>query len=40
VDDDVSVASAISKAIAENGRIDVLVNNAGVGGGGSVEEMS
>src|SRR6266481_7730197 len=40
VDDDVSVDSAISKAIAENGRIDVLVNNAGVGGGGSVEEMS
>jgi NAD(P)-dependent dehydrogenase (short-subunit alcohol dehydrogenase family) len=27
VDDDVSVESAISKAIAENGRIDVLVNN-------------
>jgi NAD(P)-dependent dehydrogenase (short-subunit alcohol dehydrogenase family) len=40
VDDDVSVDSAISKAIAENGRVDVLVNNAGVGGGGSVEEMS
>jgi NAD(P)-dependent dehydrogenase (short-subunit alcohol dehydrogenase family) len=39
VDDDASVTSAIGKAIAENGRIDVLVNNAGVGGGGSVEEV-
>ena len=39
VDNDASVNSAIGKAIAENGRIDVLVNNAGVGGGGSVEEV-
>jgi NAD(P)-dependent dehydrogenase (short-subunit alcohol dehydrogenase family) len=38
-DDDASVNIAIGKAIAENGRIDVLVNNAGVGGGGSVEEV-
>jgi NAD(P)-dependent dehydrogenase (short-subunit alcohol dehydrogenase family) len=39
VDNDASVNSAIGKAIAENGRIDVLVNNAGVGGGGSVGEV-
>jgi NAD(P)-dependent dehydrogenase (short-subunit alcohol dehydrogenase family) len=39
VDNDASVNSAIGQAIAENGRIDVLVNNAGVGGGGSVEEV-
>src|SRR3984893_13427185 len=39
VDDDASVENAISKGIAENGRIDVLVNNAGIGGGGSVEEV-
>ena len=39
VDDDASVSNAIDKALAENGRIDVLVNNAGVGGGGSVEEV-
>ncbi len=39
VDEDASVASAISKVIAENGHIDVLVNNAGLGGGGSVEEV-
>src|SRR5260370_39451567 len=39
VDDDASVSEAVGKALAENGRIDVLVNNAGVGGGGSVEEL-
>lgn len=39
VDDDASVSSAIGKVLAENGRIDVLVNNAGMGGGGSVEEV-
>src|SRR6476659_4422884 len=33
VDDDASVERAISKALSEHGRIDVLVNNAGVGGG-------
>jgi len=40
VDDDASVDGTISKILSEHGRIDVLVNNAGVGGGGSVEEVS
>ncbi len=40
VDDDASVSNAIGKVLAECGRIDVLVNNAGVGGRGSVEEVS
>jgi len=40
VDDDASVDSALGKVLAEHGRLDVLVNNAGVGGGGSVEENS
>ena len=40
VDDDASVSNAVGKVLAENGHIDVLVNNAGViGGGGSVEEV-
>ena len=39
VDDDASVARAVRTVLAEKGRIDVLVNNAGVGGGGSVEEL-
>ncbi len=38
VDSDASVSEAVERAMAEHGRIDVLVNNAGVGGGGSVEE--
>ena len=40
VDDDASVESALGKVLAEHGRLDVLVNNAGIGGGGSVEESS
>jgi NAD(P)-dependent dehydrogenase (short-subunit alcohol dehydrogenase family) len=40
VDDDASVESAFGKVLAEHGRLDVLVNNAGIGGGGSVEESS
>jgi NAD(P)-dependent dehydrogenase (short-subunit alcohol dehydrogenase family) len=39
VDDDASVSDAVDRALVENGRIDVLVNNAGVGGRGSVEEV-
>ena len=39
VDDDASVNSAVGKALSVNGSIDVLVNNAGIGGGGSVEEV-
>jgi len=39
VDDDASVRDAIGKALAERGHIDVLVNNAGIGGGGAVEEV-
>jgi NAD(P)-dependent dehydrogenase (short-subunit alcohol dehydrogenase family) len=38
VDDDASVREAFSKVVALHGPIDVLVNNAGVPGGGSVEE--
>jgi len=38
VDDDASARNAIEQALAEQGRIDVLVNNAGVGTMGAVEE--
>ncbi len=38
VNDDASVEHAFKAVSAEHGRIDVLVNNAGIGGGGSVEE--
>jgi NAD(P)-dependent dehydrogenase (short-subunit alcohol dehydrogenase family) len=38
VDDDASVREAFAKVIAQHGPINVLVNNAGVPGGGSVEE--
>ncbi len=40
VDDDASVDSAVKRVISEHGPIDVLVNNAGLGGSGSVEETS
>jgi NAD(P)-dependent dehydrogenase (short-subunit alcohol dehydrogenase family) len=38
VDSDESVHGAFAKILAEAGRIDVLVNNAGISGGGAVEE--
>ena len=38
VDSDESVRTAFAKILAEAGRIDVLVNNAGIPGGGAVEE--
>jgi len=39
VDDDASVDKAIAGVLADKGRIDVLVNNAGISAGGSVEEL-
>jgi NAD(P)-dependent dehydrogenase (short-subunit alcohol dehydrogenase family) len=40
VDNDGSVAKAITQILATTGRIDVLVNNAGVLGSGPIEEVS
>ncbi len=39
VDDDASVTRAIAHTLADAGRIDVLVNNAGVQGSGAIEEI-
>ena|SRR5690348_1777731 len=39
VDNDASVSQAIAQILGEAGRIDVLVNNAGVQGSGPVEEV-
>ena len=38
VDHDNSVRRGFSEIVAEQGPIDVLVNNAGIGGGGAIEE--
>ena len=38
--DEASVAAAIQKTISTFGKIDVVVNNAGYGIGGSIEELS
>src|SRR4051812_30235928 len=40
VDNDTSAAQPIQQAISEAGRIDVLVNNAGIATMGSVEESA
>src|SRR5213594_1121485 len=40
VTDDESVAGAVREVLGRSGRIDVLVNNAGVGSAGAAEESS
>ena len=40
VTDDVSVAGAVREVLDRSGRIDVLVNNAGIGSSGASEESS
>jgi len=40
VTDDASVESAVQGVLADHGRIDVLVNNAGIGHRGTLEQLS
>lgn len=40
VADDSSVASVVQQVLAQHGRIDLLVNNAGIGAAGAAEELS
>lgn len=39
VDDDASVKRGVGEVLAKAGAIDVVVNNAGMGGGGAIEEV-
>ncbi len=39
VNSDASVEKSINRLLVEHDQIDVLVNNAGLGGGGSIEEL-
>ena len=39
VDDQASVTRGVKEVLDRSGRIDVLVNNAGIGGGGAIEDV-
>src|SRR3989454_7189009 len=39
VDDASSVRRGVDEVLAKSGRVDVLVNNAGLGGGGPIEDV-